>query len=139
MTPLTTLSVVAATLGRFLLAQAVARECDDALVTPIPLHTLAQRHRHRCLFPQYPFRHGDLRKVPTPQHSTQLVSTRSPRTVGIRPAGRCGRHRRPSISWTKLAGNPKSCQACSRALMARSAWAWALCHRRGLALPWHLG
>ena len=60
MTPLTPLSFVAAILGRLLLAQAVARECDDALLTPIPLHTLEQRPRHRCLFPQYPFRHRDL-------------------------------------------------------------------------------
>ena len=64
MTPLIPLSFVAAILGRLLLAQAVARECDDALLTPIPLHTLEQRPRHRCLFPQYPFRHRDLLKSP---------------------------------------------------------------------------
>jgi hypothetical protein len=62
-TPLPTLSFVSAPSGSFPLAKAVARECYDAFVTPIPLHTLEPRRRHRRLVPQYPFRHGDLRKV----------------------------------------------------------------------------
>jgi hypothetical protein len=132
-TPLTTLSFVSATSGSFPLAKAVARACYDAFVTPIPLHTLEQRRRHRRFFPQYPFRHEDLRKIHTHQHSTQIVSTWPPRTLGIRPAGRCWHHRQPLISWTKLVGNPTSCQACSRALMARSAWGWS-CWRRSWAL-----
>ena len=44
MTPLTTLSFVSATSGSFPLAKAVARECSDAFLMPLPLHTL----EHRC-------------------------------------------------------------------------------------------
>ena len=64
----------------------------------------------------------------------------------VLPLGPTGYGDSPYQSFSAFAGNPKSCQACLRALMARSAWAWScwrrswvLCYRRGLALPWHLG
>ena len=52
--------------GDFPLSKAVGGECDEALPTPMPLHTLGQMPRHRCLFPQWAFRYGDRGKIQTP-------------------------------------------------------------------------
>jgi hypothetical protein len=56
-------ALVSAKSGGFPLSKAVGRECSNAFLTPMPLHPLGQMCRHRRLFPQWPFRHGDLGKI----------------------------------------------------------------------------
>src|SRR5262245_24480981 len=56
-------SLVSAKSGGFPLSKAVGQGCSDAFLTPMPLHTLGQMYCHRRLFPQWPFRHGDLGKI----------------------------------------------------------------------------
>src|SRR5207248_3009778 len=49
--------------GDFPLWKAVGGECDEALLTPMPLYTLGQMPCHRRLFPQWAFWYGDLGKI----------------------------------------------------------------------------
>src|SRR5215217_247965 len=57
------LALVSAKSGDFPLWKAVGRKCDEALPTPMPLHTHGHMPCHWRLFPQGAFWYGDLRKI----------------------------------------------------------------------------